>query len=348
MTETKKKNWFWTVQISTWFIIGLINYLFQKRIPKIQDVILYLNFVNMTAGGLLITTAYRYYLKRYHQKLRIRGGKFILFLLGSSLLQAIGWLLLICLFCVPFYKKYSFPLFPPIYNIIPLFALILIWNLAYLSYRLISENHLAEVERWKLEAEVQKSQLGALKAQINPHFMFNALNNIRALILENPVQARDMLTKFSELFRYALQHSEEKEASAAEELKILTQYLELLKIQYEEKLQYFIDADTELLKELIPPMVLQLLVENAVKHGIGLSSTGGSIWITLKRSGTKLLLSVKNTGKIQQGSPLEESLGIGLNNIKERLKLLYGNKASLHMEEEANFVTVTISLEKHL
>jgi two-component system LytT family sensor kinase len=345
MTENSKRTWFWPIQLAGWFLIALANFLVQYW-AGLPAPILYMNVVGMAGGGLLITTVYRYYLKKQDYKFDLNARRFIGFLLLCAFLQSICWLIFVILITLPFQKKYAIDLISISPNIVPFFILALIWNVIYLGYHLLKQFHQTEVERWKLESAIQKAQLGALKAQINPHFMFNALNNIRALILENPSQARDMITRFSELFRYALQHSEDKEATAAAELSILNQYLELLKIQYENKLHYTIDADEHLLDELIPPMVFQLLVENAVKHGIGLSSKGGEVWISLKKLESRLILSVKNTGSMQQSNNLEESLGIGLNNIKERLKLLYGDKAFLLMKEEANFVTVTISLEK--
>ncbi len=155
-----------------------------------------------------------------------------------------------------------------------------------------------------------------------------------------------MITKFAELLRYALQHSEEKEITVEGELGVLRQYLELVKLQYEEKLQYKIDADGEVLTETVPPMILQLLVENSVKHGIALLPKGGEILVSVEKTIEGVCLSVKNTGSLQHKNELEESLGIGLKNIASRLKLLYDKRANLQMKEEPPFVTVNINLKK--
>jgi len=163
------------------------------------------------------------------------------------------------------------------------------------------------------------------------------------LILEDHQKARVMITKFAELLRYALQHSEEKEITVEEELGILRQYLELVKLQYEEKLQYYIDADELVLTETIPPMILQLLVENAVKHGIALLPNGGEIFIRAEKEAGGLCLMVKNTGSLQYKNKLEDSLGIGLSNIKARLKLLYNGRSNLQITEEKPFVIVRIT-----
>jgi len=214
-----------------------------------------LNAASVSAGGLLVTSAFRYYFKKRHVRFGVHAGKFVLYILGATLIQAICWLSLIFLVFLPLLKTYQISLIQLVLNIVPLSILLLIWNLVYLGYHLIKQYHLNEVEKWKLEAEVQKARMGALKSQINPHFMFNALNNIRALILEDPQLARQMITKFSEIFRYALQHTENKETTISDELNIISQYLDLVKIQYEEKLKFSIHAEDAVMKIVIPPMI---------------------------------------------------------------------------------------------
>lgn len=197
-----------------------------------------------------------------------------------------------------------------------------------------------------LESEFQKAKLGALKSQVNPHFMFNAINNIRAMILEDPVLAREMLTKFAEIFRHALQYTGEKLITIKEELGILTHYLEIQQLQFEGRLRYKISAEEHLLNEMIPPLILQLLVENAIKHGISLDEKGGEIFIGIGEHHNTLILEVKNTGTLASRSGLEGRLGIGLKNIGERLSLTYGTAAKLDIREEAPFVIVEIKIQR--
>lgn len=346
MIIEKPKTWFWPLQLIVWSAIGLLNFLVQHSNSSIPSDIRWVNFLGTCGGGFIITTLYRYYLKRRKYSFKMGSGRFIAFLLSSAIIQSVCWLGLITILSLPILKKYHVSIWQMAANLIPFLAMILIWDLAYLSYKLIHQYHTTEVEKWKLVAEVQKAELGTLKSQINPHFMFNALNNIRALILEDPTIARDMLTKFAEIFRHALQHSEEREISLVEELKILQQYFELLKIQYEDKLNYKIHADETVLNEKIPPMVLQLLVENAIKHGIGLTAGGGEISVDINRINNQLVLIVKNTGTLVLKNKLEDSLGIGLKNITQRLKLLYNDNASMEIYEQAPYVIVNISIKK--
>ena len=344
--SNKQYSWFWPIQIVTWIAIGLVNFLPQHFVAGKASFIQYFNLLVISIGGFIVTSAYRGYLKKYRYKFTMKLGRFVTILSVSTLVLSVCWLLLILLVTWPIAGKYNINMHLVAFQLIPLAGLILIWNLVYLTYHLIRQYHITEVEKWKLEAEIEKANLGTLRSQINPHFMFNALNNIRALILEDPNKARELLTQFSETFRYALQHSENSETTVAKEVHIVSQYLQLVGIQYEEKMQFTVDVEDNVLNATIPPMILQLLVENAVKHGIALSPTGGIIAIDIRQTGKQLVMSVKNTGTLQKKNQLEDNIGIGLNNVKKRLQLLYNDKAQLRIEEQPPYVIVTISIER--
>ena len=201
-----------------------------------------------------------------------------------------------------------------------------------------------EVEKWKLESEIHRAQLDNLFDQVNPHFLFNSLNNIRSMILEDKHRARDMITSFAELFRYALLHTGNKKVKLSEELNMVNQYLTLAKIQYEEKLQYDIKTDEGIKGLELPPMTIQVPVENAVKHGVAQSYDQVHLYISTEIREDKICIEVKKSGKISQTKKLESSLGLGLNNLRERLRLLYNNKAYFDIKEENSFVIVTIKI----
>ena len=340
----KKKSWFWVLQVAIWLGIGLINFSVQHFAGVIDQAVILLNFIGMSVGGFLVTSGYRLFLKARSFNFGRSAGKFITTLLGSALLQSVLWILFIMLISLPMAMAQKLNMLVLLYNIVPLLILTLVWDLFYLGYHLIRRYHETEVEKWKLEAEVQKAQLGTLKLQINPHFMFNALNNIRALILEDPKAAREMLTKFAVLLRHSLQNAE-KLITVAQELDLIVQYLAILKLQYEERLNYTISCSDEVRKETIPPMILQLLVENAIKHGIAMHPGGGSIEITIVKDESGMLMRVKNTGTLKRNGTTEEGIGIGLNNITDRLALIYGDRAKLNIEEQTPFVIVDINIE---
>ena len=153
-----------------------------------------------------------------------------------------------------------------------------------------------------------------------------------------------MLMNFSDLFRYALLSTRQQEIQIAEELKIIKQYLELLSIQYEDRLQYTIQIDEGLSEELIPPMILQLLIENGIKHGIALSREGGELMVTIQKEMDGIEIKVKNTGQLSKRASIETRLGTGLENIQKRLQLMYGVGSFLKLFETAPYVVAHLKI----
>jgi two-component system LytT family sensor kinase len=203
-----------------------------------------------------------------------------------------------------------------------------LWAGFYFGWHFFHRYKQAEVDKWKLAAAVQEAEMRNLKAQINPHFMFNGLNNIRALVMEDPARARNMITHLSDLLRYSIQLNSAEWVPLSRELEIVQHYLELEAMQLEERLTYSLDVDPAALPVLIPPMTLQLLVENAIKHGIAPRPEGGSIQLTAQPDAAtgQLHIMVRNTGRYQ---PQPSHEGVGLRNARERLTLLFGKAATL-------------------
>jgi len=279
MIETGDRN-FWLAQTLGWGLVMLSNTIVQY-IAGFPIFLLLVNSIFPFFAGFLITTIYRYFIKRRTWK-NWSVGKVIFMIVVSTIIMTVLFL------CT------AFPIISKLLNIpfewvgmlsnAMIFAIVfLIWNLIYFFIHYFNNWNKAEVEKWKLIAEKKDAELGSLKSQINPHFVFNAINNIRALILEDKIKARDMLLNFSDLFRYSLKNTDQSTVSLKEELEIVNQYLELLAIQYESKLKYRIDVDPALESMTMPPMMLQLLVENAIKHGISQFKEGGSINIIIDR-----------------------------------------------------------------
>jgi len=253
---------------------------------------------------------------------------------------------LVCVFLIyrVIYGSHSVTAASFIGNMLIFSIILLCWNLIYFSIHYFNNWTQAEIEKWQLAAEMKDAQLGSLKSQIKPHFIFNTINNIRSLILEDKEKARDMLLNFSDLFRYALKNTDQSKVELKEELEIVNQYLELLSIQYEDKLHYQIQVDEGLETVEIPPMMLQLLVENAIKHGISQFKEGGSVLINIERKEGVLTIQVRNTGNLGTASRLGDQLGVGLANISKRLELIYNGKANLQMSETGNYVVASINI----
>ncbi|MFD2909894.1 sensor histidine kinase [Flavobacterium ardleyense] len=221
------------------------------------------------------------------------------------------------------------------------FVAFLVWFFIVSAIRVFEYLNQVKINRLELESTLKESQLNALKGQINPHFMFNSLNNIRGLILENPEKSREMITRLSEMLRYSLTKNDVNAISIEEEIEVVDNFIAISKIQFEERLSFVKEIQPETLKMQIPPMVIQLLVENAVKHGIANIKQGGIIELKTSIFDDNLVIEVTNSGKlvIDKNSTL-----LGLQNIKERISLLYGEKASFNLEEIDDTVRATIKL----
>jgi sensor histidine kinase YesM len=187
----------------------------------------------------------------------------------------------------------------------------------------------------ELAVVVREAQLKSLRAQINPHFLFNCLNSLRHLILARPDRAAAMVTGLAEILRYSLASDRLDTVTLAEELRIVDEYLDLERVRFEERLRVERDVDAAALRSRIPPMLVQTLVDNAIKHGIGELPAGGVMRMAIHQVDGRVEILVSNTGRL--GPPAREP-GHGLENAKERLRLIYGNAASLTLREVAGNV----------
>jgi hypothetical protein len=193
--------------------------------------------------------------------------------------------------------------------------------------------HHHQLTQHELRESTARAQMRALQAQIHPHFLFNTLNVLSNLIHTNPVKAERVTEQLAEIFRYALESTRMDWVTLDDELGFLESYLEIEKSRFEERLSYTLDVDASLRSLKIPPMILQPLVENAVKHGIGPKVEGGEVRIGARFNHEHLVLVVEDTGVGPHGRNRQRGSGIGLNNVRERLQHAYGESASLRLEE---------------
>ena len=200
-----------------------------------------------------------------------------------------------------------------------------------------------EVNEERLEGLRTRAELDALQAKINPHFLFNTLNSIASLISENPAVAESTVEKLSELFRYTLQRSGNNTVRLSEEMEIVRSYLEIEKVRFGDRLRFEIRADESLNDFRIPPLLIQPLVENSIKHGIATEPLGGSVDVEASRRGNTCIVSVTDSGK--GFSATGEDPGFGLKSIRERLNLVYGGRASLRVQAGSSQVQITLPLD---
>jgi two-component system LytT family sensor kinase len=218
----------------------------------------------------------------------------------------------------------------------------IIWLMLYVFYQFVERQRTKFIHELKLIALRNEIELNNLRTQLNPHFMFNSMNSIRALIDENPTIAKTAVTKLSTLLRSTLQFSKRNFIDFKEELELVKDYLFLEKMRFEERLEFEFDIDAGLNDVKFPPLMLQTLVENAIKHGISKLPKGGSVTIMATKDSEFYLISVINSGMLNKG---EESYpGIGLLNTVKRIRLLYGKKATIDLSEKEGKVYTELKI----
>ena len=224
------------------------------------------------------------------------------------------------------------------------------WFCLYFFYHIFERLNRLQVEQLRLAANVKEAELRALKSQVNPHFLFNSLNSLRALIDEDAPRAREAVTRLANMLRYSLQSGQLETVSLEEELRTVEDYLALEQIRHENRLRVRWNVAEAARAQSVPPMLLQTLVENAVKYGISTRREGGEVVITARIDGRSLAISVSNPGELAAPGNVAaaragSSTGVGLRNASERLKLLYGDQATLRLvAEPAGCVTSFLSI----
>ncbi|MET4075233.1 histidine kinase [Hymenobacter sp. UYCo722] len=343
---------YWILQVGGWAAYGLLGGVLAVVFGKFQLVLIPVEVI--VAGSMLLGShLLRLYLRR-HGWTHLPLPALLPRLLLGNLLVAIGSMALTGVLVTLLYwlldpvgqTKQGFPWLPYVGYTANSFFFMLLWSGVYFSLHYLDNYKQAEIDKWKLNAAVRDAEMRTLKAQINPHFLFNGLNNIRALVLENPARAREMMTHLSDLLRYSLQLNTREQVPLARELETVAHYLTLESLQLEERLHYTLDVAPATLAAQLPPMTLQLLVENAIKHGITPRPGGGAVHISAQLEGpAQVLITVRNPGRYQPDPVAPDHTGIGLPNAHERLQLLFGPTASLRVGNDAQLPdTVTAEL----
>ena len=220
--------------------------------------------------------------------------------------------------------------------------LIAIWMLIYIVYHYVEKNRNNELDRLKLETTVKELELKTIKSHINPHFIFNSLNSIRALVDENPTRARRAITELSNILRSSMQAEKSETVSLERELDIVKDYLALEQMRFEERLKIEFDIDEDTLQQPVPPMMLQTLVENAIKHGISRQIKGGLVRVIASFNNNNMELRVQNTGQL---STTPNGDGFGIKSTQDRLNLMYQGKAVFEIRNlDTNMVESKVSI----
>jgi sensor histidine kinase YesM len=206
----------------------------------------------------------------------------------------------------------------------------------------LQRKQLAEERALKLAAE---AQLASLESRVRPHFLFNTLNTISALIPEDPKQAEALVGRLAALLRLSLDSNPNKLVSLAQELKITTDYLEIERARFGDRLRYQMDVDADLQTVEVPPLSLQTLVENSVKHSISTRPDGGTIRIRAQSANGVVRMEVSDDGPGFSREAI--SPGHGLDNLQGRLEVLFGAQAELEIEQRDGRTAVSVTVPRH-
>ncbi len=217
------------------------------------------------------------------------------------------------------------------------------WLTLYLGWLNWQKNLNDSTRRLKLEASLKEAQISGLTQQLNPHFIFNALNSLRAMIIKDQYVARKMVTEISNMLRYTLYESDKDVVPLSQEIEIVKNYLAIELLRYESRVTVTWDIPDELLQTNVIPLCIQTLVENAIKHTINKYPDGIFIRIQAEAQGPTIRISVVNRGTI---SPSEHN-GIGLKNTRDRLALIFGTDSTLTLrQQESELVAAVITIPR--
>ncbi len=229
-------------------------------------------------------------------------------------------------------------------SMINVYAVFLLWSLLYFVFQYFENFQKAKYAQVIAQSQLKDATLLNLRNQINPHFLFNALNSIRSLTVTDTNKAREAVTLLSEILRYSLNSEQKKYVTLKEEFDVVRDYLELEKIRFGERLNYNIQLDDGSNDIQIPPLMVMTLAENAIKHGISQLKNGGTIQVqaSIRQNGLEIILN--NSGTFSEKQHDLENSGIGLHNTRQRLAMLYNNKAQFNIKQQDSD-TVTASIQ---
>ncbi|OYO26276.1 sensor histidine kinase [Janthinobacterium sp. PC23-8] len=329
--------WYWIFQLAGWNVAALLTMPSLSFAPVTRAII----GVSWwgAASALLLSMAWRRVLQR-------RGwihGRFawpyvlpslLLLTLLQCALAGLGYVVL-----QPFGPVTSLRWLPS--ALVSWFGLFLVWTVLYSLTQSLRRASRFEAETLRLQVLAKDAELRALQAQVNPHFFFNSLNSVRALVFENQEAAAGMVDQLAALMRYTLQSNQHETVPLGEEWQAVQTYLAIETIRFEDRLRVTMALDDGIEGVRIAPMALQTLVENAVKHGVEPNVAGSDIAISARRHDGVVTITVANTGALRAQSG---STRVGLANARQRLMLALGPAASLNLHVQAGSVHAVLQL----
>lgn len=330
MPTIRKDKLYWFCQLGGWFVFTMLEFINYLTIDGFRPGLLLNVLVNFVLG-IILTHSYRLILIRF-KWLELPLYK----LIPRGILAVIIMSLMMTSVNIPL-DRYTYPIFEQIpftfgfifgyfFN---LSKYVLLWTLTYHLFQYWERLLEAEKERYRLQAAMKENAYHNLKTQLNPHFLFNSLNSIRTLVDVNPTTAKSAINQLSGLLRSSLYNGKQKTILLRDEIQTVKDYLAIESIRFDERLRTSFQVEEAAYDCMVPPMMLQTLVENAVKHGISNAKNGGEIVLKVHKNNKALHIDIENTGRYE---PKVHNEGIGIDNTIERLNILYDDKALFSIE----------------
>lgn len=341
-----KKISFWKLNLSGWFLFGVVwAILYSPADFSASDVLKV--FISNFLIPLAITTLLRYFFKWISLN-RYSLAFSITIITTAALLSSVVWYLSDTLFTLLYYDFPISAISQITINsfakrVIGIFILLALWCASYFIINLFY--------RWKLEREDKeralynalKAKMEALKNQINPHFLFNSLNSISALVDEDPSRAQLIIYELASFLRYTLTYKESSRIELKKEISFIKHYIYIQSIRFEQNLEFYINIDPRTETLMVPPAILYPIVENAVKHGMESSELPLKVYITTYFEKDRVTISVKNSGKwVDSISENSSGTNTGIANVKERLNCEFDDKCSFEIISADEFVEVKL------
>ncbi len=332
---------FWQVQLVGWTLYLVMMYVtFLTVAPEGTLLRLFEIKAIRTIIGFCLTCVMRLIYRRFGTGLSIQ--KVVLLVLGCSIIFGGVWT--VSEMAANFLRNTNFVVNPAR---IPRGALdygltLTAWSALYFGIKYWREWQQERENALEAATLANQAQIEMLRYQINPHFLFNSLNSIRASIDEDAARAKQMVTQLAEFLRYSLLHNNAKEVALGEEIEAVRNYLAIEKTRFEEKLEVNFDVAKTVEDLPVPPFLLNPLIENAVKHGLNGGSKPLKIQVSARLGENALIMEVANTGTLSRGM---NGTNVGLKNVTQRLEKIFHERGSLTLSEEQGWVRARIAIK---
>ena len=340
-----KKKLYWSSQIVGWLMYAVIVGTFNVLTGNQLNTELIFSLISIFLIGLAVAHGFRLIIVKLNWmqfNIPLLIPRILLGTIVSGILVYVLKSIIIERLII--HNNYELNLTEAFPSVVSWTILYLIWSLLYFLFHFVNNYKKAEIKNLKWQAAKNEIELNKLKSQLNPHFIFNSMNSIRALIHENPILAKEAITQLSNVLRNSLLMGKQKLIPFGDEMKLVNDYLGLEKTRYEERLTIVRNIEKKTDFFLLPPLMIQTLVENGIKHGTSKLPNGGMIEIESFIENKQLKVIIYNSGTYDENHISDT--GFGLVNTIQRLKLLYGDTASFEIKNENGKVKTTLVIPR--